>query len=228
MRHKDRLSDEEAKARRLESARKYREANREKTREASRLSQAKRRENPAVKEREKIYKQDPGYLERQRQYRAENKDRLIAGTKAWQEANPEKYMQYQRSYQSANRHRAIERKKQWRAKNSDWEKAYGRKWRQANLPRLVINAQRRRARIKGVGGDLSHDIHVRLMKIQKGKCAVCHTDLKKSGHHLDHHMPLALGGSNTDSNMQLLCPPCNLSKGPKHPVDFMRARGFLL
>ncbi len=228
MRHKDRLSDEEAKARRLESARKYREANREKTREASRLSQAKRREDPEVRAKDKVYKQDPGYLERQRQYRAENKAKLIAGTMAWREENPEKYTRYQKAYQSANRHRTIERKKQWRSKNSDREKAYGREWRQANLPRLVINAQRRRARIKGVGGDLSPDIHVRLMKIQKGKCAVCHTDLKKSGHHLDHHMPLALGGSNVDSNMQLLCPPCNLSKGAKHPVDFMRARGFLL
>ena len=44
MQHKDRLSEEERKARRLESARKYREANREKAREASRLSQAKRRQ----------------------------------------------------------------------------------------------------------------------------------------------------------------------------------------
>lgn len=43
--HRDRLSDEERKARRRESARKYREANREKVREASRLSQAKRRQD---------------------------------------------------------------------------------------------------------------------------------------------------------------------------------------
>jgi hypothetical protein len=52
MRHKDKLSDEEAKARRLESAQKYREANREKTREACRLSQAKRREDPEVRAKE--------------------------------------------------------------------------------------------------------------------------------------------------------------------------------
>lgn len=45
---------------------------------------------------------------------------------------------------------------------------------------------------------------------------------------MDHIMPLALGGTNTDDNIQLLCPTCNRSKHAKHPVDFMQQRGFLL
>lgn len=40
-------------------------------------------------------------------------------------------------------------------------------------------------------------------------------------------MPIARGGSNTDDNVQLLCPACNLKKSAKHPVDFMQERGFL-
>lgn len=36
------------------------------------------------------------------------------------------------------------------------------------------------------------------------------------------------GGANDKSNIQLLCPHCNLSKGAKHPVDFMQERGMLL
>lgn len=35
-------------------------------------------------------------------------------------------------------------------------------------------------------------------------------------------------GSNTDDNIQLLCKTCNLSKGAKHPIDFMQSKGFLL
>ena len=46
--------------------------------------------------------------------------------------------------------------------------------------------------------------------------------------HLDHIMPLALGGSNTDDNIQLLRARCNLQKRAKHPVDFMRERGYLI
>jgi 5-methylcytosine-specific restriction endonuclease McrA len=29
-------------------------------------------------------------------------------------------------------------------------------------------------------------------------------------------------------NLQLLCQPCNNQKHVKHPVDFMREKGFLL
>ena len=41
-------------------------------------------------------------------------------------------------------------------------------------------------------------------------------------------MPLARGGKHEASNLQLLCPPCNMSKNAKHPIDFMQQRGFLL
>jgi 5-methylcytosine-specific restriction endonuclease McrA len=41
-------------------------------------------------------------------------------------------------------------------------------------------------------------------------------------------MPLFLGGSNWISNIQLLCPTCNLKKYKKHPVDWARENGLLL
>ena len=37
-----------------------------------------------------------------------------------------------------------------------------------------------------------------------------------------------LGGEHDDSNIQLLCPPCNSSKQAIHPIDFMQRKGFLL
>lgn len=33
---------------------------------------------------------------------------------------------------------------------------------------------------------------------------------------------------NADENVQLLCSRCNLSKGAKHPVEFMQSQGYLL
>jgi len=62
-------------------------------------------------------------------------------------------------------------------------------------------------------GTLSPDIRERLYKAQNGLCNGCGSELNES--HLDHVMPLSRGGTNTDDNVQLLCPRCNLSKGTK-------------
>jgi len=35
-------------------------------------------------------------------------------------------------------------------------------------------------------------------------------------------------GHNDRKNLQITCEACNLSKGAKDPVDFMRERGMLL
>lgn len=75
-------------------------------------------------------------------------------------------------------------------------------------------------------GVLSEDIYDVLMSEQEGLCVYCQTDLNESGRHLDHIMPLALGGSNTDENVQLLCPTCNTSKGSTHPVEYESRIGY--
>lgn len=54
----------------------------------------------------------------------------------------------------------------------------------------------------------------------KGRCVLCHTDLSKlfSQHtqiHYDHIVPLAQGGMNCVTNLQLTCSKCNLSKGAR-------------
>lgn len=229
MQHKDRLSDEDRKARRLESARKYREANREKAREASRLSQAKRRlESQAVRDADKAYKQTEGYKEQQRRYRAENREMLSAGAMAWRLENPGRYAEYQRQYHESNREHTRARTAQWRKDNPERSQEMSRRWRQENPDLNVLKAQRYRVRKLQAGADLPSGIIKSLLTLQRCKCAVCKSSLKKSGHHLDHIMPLFLGGAHSAENVQLLCPTCNLSKSAKNPIDFMQSRGFLL
>ena len=228
MQHKDRLPDEERKARRLESARKYREANREKAREASRLSQAKRRlESEAVRDADKAYKRTDDYKEKQRRYRADNREKLSAGAIDWRNRNPERYAEYQAKYQEANRHKTMARTAEWRKSNPERASEYGKAWREANPGEHTRHEQNRRARINESGGKLSPGLYSRLMKIQRGKCVACGCDIRKLAH-MDHIMPLARGGANTDDNIQLLCQPCNNTKHAKHPIDFMQSCGFLL
>jgi len=67
----------------------------------------------------------------------------------------------------------------------------------------------------------------KLLLLQKGTCVCCGLDIN-SDYHMDHIIPLKLGGEHTDSNIQLLCPACNLTKGSKDPIKFMQSKGFLL
>ncbi len=52
----------------------------------------------------------------------------------------------------------------------------------------------------------------------QGKCSLCHVDVSgllspDSDDHFDHMVPLAVGGANDPTNIQLLCGRCNRSKG---------------
>lgn len=46
---------------------------------------------------------------------------------------------------------------------------------------------------------------------QNGRCACC--AIKLESHEVDHIVPFAYGGGNERANLQLLCRPCNRSKG---------------
>lgn len=85
----------------------------------------------------------------------------------------------------------------------------------------------RRGRLAGAGGRFTAaqvaDIHRR----QRGCCANCGNKLGNDFHR-DHRVPLARCGSNDASNIDLLCPTCNVKKGAKDPIDWANQNGRLL
>ena len=111
------------------------------------------------------------------------------------------------------------------ANKKEARREYGRIYRAKNKVKRKIDKKNRKKRVSG-RGRLSSTITSRLMISQNGKCISCHCKLVDF--HIDHIIPIALGGTNTDDNVQLLCPTCNISKGAKHPISFMQERGFLL
>jgi 5-methylcytosine-specific restriction endonuclease McrA len=76
------------------------------------------------------------------------------------------------------------------------------------------------------GGKVRLDMAEWLHEQQRGRCAVC--GVRPKEFHLDHIEPLARGGVHCESNLQLLCPPCNLKKAAKDPIRFMQEMGRLL
>lgn len=63
--------------------------------------------------------------------------------------------------------------------------------------------------------------------LQRWKCAICVRGIKTS-YHVDHIVPVSRGGKTEVWNLQLLCPPCNLKKHAKDPIEYMQSLGRLL
>lgn len=117
--------------------------------------------------------------------------------------------------------------KEWRRLNPGYSTIASRRWRENNPEkRKVLRCNYRARKNNSDGTHTAEDIKL-LFVLQKKKCAVCRVSITKN-HHVDHVIPLALGGSNKKDNLQLLCPSCNRKKHAKHPVEFMQSIGMLL
>lgn len=175
-------------------------------------------------------------------YRSDNKESIRAYQLKWNAENAAHVKAYRKQDYAENKEKHNTRSNEWKRVNYDHVKAYryssyaenadyyrkkAKDWREVN-PTLVRQYwENRRALKKKSEGVLSTKIREKLFTLQRGKCACCGLHLGDN-YHLDHIMPLALGGSNTDCNVQLLTASCNHRKCAKHPIDFMQERGFLL
>lgn len=160
-------------------------------------------------------------------YREANKDRIKLVKSLHYAANAERIKAKTAAWGKANPERARALSVAWKKANPDKVKAGAAAYLQSNLGKHRVNQHTRRARKSKAGGKLSQGLSDKLFILQKGKCPCCKRPLGDD-FHLDHIMPLALGGTNTDCNIQLLRAKCNVSKGAKHPTEFMQRRGFLL
>lgn len=148
-------------------------------------------------------------------YRVKNGDRLRGNDRDRYATNIER-----------ERNRTI----RWREDNPERARLAVRRWKRDNPEKTRESEHRRRARQKDAKGSfVAADIKDILLR-QKNRCAywkVCGSAITEEWH-LDHIVPLALGGSNERRNIQICCQTCNLKKGAKHPVEFARQYGLLI
>lgn len=136
----------------------------------------------------------------------------------WLKARPgyEATAARQRRAKDPRGHRA--EAKRWAQNNKRAVKEALKRWKAANPERVReigrIATSRRRTRQTGNGGFFTAADIAAIYQRQQGRCAACPSinDLE-----IDHILPVVLGGTSNPSNLQLLCLPCNRSKGGKHP-----------
>lgn len=159
----------------------------------------------AAKSRAHYHANKETILPKVRAYRASNRDKVAACAASWRAANKLTLSNSKSAYYLANKSRIAARNSERYAKNPEIQSVYAH------------TAKAKRAHAEGTHTPL--DIRS-LFTSQRGTCPNCQSPLIRRGagkYHVDHVMPIALGGNNWPSNLQLLCPPCNLDKGAKHP-----------
>lgn len=160
-------------------------------------------------------------------YYVANSEKILTTTSVWRAANPEKAKATSAARYAARRSEFVSKRVEYYKQNADSVKASSKAWRKANPEAVRLHTQNHTARKRENGGVLSKGLSAKLFKLQKGLCPCCSQPLGDN-YHMDHIIPLALGGLNTDDNIQLLRQRCNNQKRAKHPIDFMQQRGFLL
>ena len=135
-------------------------------------------------------------------------------------------------FYKANREFVHKRSTEWARANRDKTRSYrnpekNREWKNKNIEKVRSYDRNRKARKGIINGSHSGEDISDIFKMQKGKCGYCRSKLGKK-YHVDHIMPLALNGSNSRDNLQILCVLCNLRKAARDPVEYAQSLGKLI
>lgn len=155
----------------------------------------------------------------------ERKKAIAKQAKAWRERNPEYLYLAKKNQRLSNVERHNERNRNSYAKNRTATIERTSRYRKANPDKVKTHKMNRRAKERSCEGTHNDNDIKAIWEKQNGLCNYCSADLAIA-FDVDHRMPLALGGTNFPTNLQLLCPSCNRSKGAKHPEVYERLIGY--
>ena len=167
------------------------------------------------------YARDWGRERRERQQRLDWRWHMREQRKRWREDNPDYVAMLnrqanaaqKRKWRAANPERHLASKRAQRAANIDRYRANDRAWRAANPERRRATRHARRVR-QACGVSQRWQV----VECDPLACYWCGRGLLGADPHVDHVMPISLGGPAVPSNEVMTCATCNLRKSAKHPL----------
>jgi len=164
------------------------------------------------------------------------KDGLFARCKAchnkasrkWQVNNKDKVNKAAKNYRDSHKEEISERYKDWDSRNKEYRRLYKKQYRQKtfqhrqdyrklyyknNRETELLNAHKRREKLH-----CACPQRWILSEQPEGLCYWCGVDLDTVKVHIEHVMPISLGGPANETNEVLACSKCNESKHDKHPL----------
>lgn len=131
-------------------------------------------------------------------------------SRKYREDNPEILREIDRKYRTANIERYNQYKQKWDEINKDRVNEYRKKHQKANAEKYRAHDAKRRA-LK-ISTSTIDPWELQQISLFYGECP--------DGYHVDHILPLVLGGRHELSNLQHLEARLNLNKKDKHPDDW--------
>jgi 5-methylcytosine-specific restriction endonuclease McrA len=137
----------------------------------------------------------------------------------WRARNREKARALVRQHYEKHKRIVLTKNKTWRLQNPE---KYAR--------RVATERLRRKNKLQQLQGN-QDGYGEKVLWIRKGEyveCLYCGLPIPLGHRHVDHIVPLALGGWDCTDNIGPACDRCNWSKGPKHPLLFWAKKASTL
>lgn len=161
-------------------------------------------------------------------YRELNKEHINLLSNKWREENPEKQKKQLEDYYLKNKEEVKLRAKIWKLNNPEKAKISRANSHKKNPERIRAGKRKRRAILAGVPSEPYTPAVI--LGLYGTDCHICHepvdltaprligADGYERGLHLDHVIPLVLGGSDLIENVKPSHARCNLRKNARMPT----------
>lgn len=177
---------------------------------------------------EKIKRQNPdsNHKEILRKSYAKLKEKRLKEKAEYRKLNSKVLSEKQAIYYSENKESSIDYQKKYRIEKKDIIKEKHKEYMKKDFAKISKRNSNHKRRALVRDGDVT-TIQLKELIDRSKKCYWCE---KKIGelYHIDHVMPLALGGEHTLSNLVVSCPHCNHTKSSKDPIKFANSIGRLI
>lgn len=112
--------------------------------------------------------------------------------------------------------RAADRRRN--AANREGNRERSRRWRAENPERKLANVRARQ--IRKAGNAIGESFTRReIFDRDRGQCHLCGKTCDPSRYHVDHLVPLSMGGEHSRRNVAVAHPECNLRRGASGPAQ---------
>ena len=159
-------------------------------------------------------------------YYEQNKEKIKQVAERCRKERVKRDINKVRELYSKSYYRNIEYYKKWYIKNKSKISQKQKEWSASPNGKAskINNEAQRRAKKRNTYYESSFTV-VSLLKKHAQNCYYCGEKIEKL--HIDHYIPLSKGGEHISSNIVASCSDCNLRKGKKIPIVFIKGENYV-